>query len=136
MSIQPWQDQSEVRMGCERLGPPIHLYKPSGPMWTLVPTLSPSLSQCFCPLPRVAVSHPRALRGKQDHDSQHKWQPHVGLAESYERWQAPLWREREKTAAAMIMLQELVTVDLFISLINFSSLIKLLFISHLIIVCE
>lgn len=32
--------------------------------------------------------------------------------------------EREITAAVMVVLQELVTVDLFISLINFSSLKK------------
>lgn len=44
--------------------------------------------------------------------------------------------EREITAAVMVVLQELVTVDLFISLINFSSLKKLLLISNLIHVCE
>jgi len=36
----------------------------------------------------------------------------------------------------MIILWELVTVDLFIGLINFLSLLKLLFISHLICVYE
>lgn len=44
--------------------------------------------------------------------------------------------ERDTTAAVMIVLWELVTADLFICLINFSSLIKLLLISHLIHVSE
>lgn len=57
LSHQHWQDQSEVRMGCEGLGPPIYLHKSGGPMWKPVPILSTLSSQCSCPLLSVAVTH-------------------------------------------------------------------------------
>lgn len=93
-------------------------------LWKLVLTFSPSSSGCFHPLPRMTATPLRAQQGKQSHDSHHKWQPDMGLAWSHERWEAPLQRKRQKTAVVMIIVWELVTVDLFVGLINFLSLIN------------
>lgn len=87
LSIQLWQDPSEVKMGCDMLSPTITPDKCGGHMWKQISSKLCVLCRCSEP------QQSKHLSG-------------------------------EITAAVMVVLQELVTVDLFISLIIFSSLKK------------